>query len=472
MSNSSDGRPPAPPQGRRPPQQRPLEPETRADRHYQTPQRGAAPEPDEWYDAAATEAWPHDAVSQRYLNADDDLDPRTGPSTFEFQPSPLQPRQAQRVPTVHPAQHLAERSHEPASDRGRARDDEAVTSRRADPMPQHTHDHAAPVRHASAGRAESAEPGPLSAPSRTRRSNRDMAHAAIVPRGSVTGRSLTLVIAIMCFLACLTAGAVYLMNQSANAWLRDIASEVTVQIEAGEKTDVERVVRDVTAFLARQPGVSSAKPLSLETSSALLEPWLGQTEGLAGLPIPRLIAVEVDRINPPDFAALRGALSAQFKGTSLDDHRHWQQQIRTVTRSFALGGFAILMLVGAATMAIIVSATRSALASNRDIVEVLHFVGATDRFIASQFQRHFLSLGIRAGVVGAVLAGLAFLGIPIAMELLGGGAASRAELQHLVGAGTLDLQGYGWLAVVVVVVAGLCMMTSRIGVYRILHSQH
>ena len=39
-------------------------------------------------------------------------------------------------------------------------------------------------------------------------------HAAIVPAGSVTGRSLTLVISIMCFLACLTAGAVYMINKS------------------------------------------------------------------------------------------------------------------------------------------------------------------------------------------------------------------------------------------------------------------
>ena len=51
----------------------------------------------------------------------------------------------------------------------------------------------------------------------------------------------------------------------------------------------------------------------------------------------------------------------------------------------------------------IVSATRSALASNREIVEVLHFVGATDRFIAREFEKHFLGLGIRAGLVGAAV---------------------------------------------------------------------
>src|SRR5262245_33220756 len=56
-------------------------------------------------------------------------------------------------------------------------------------------------------------------PSHTSRSRvaRAPASAPIVPAGSVTGRSLTLVITIMCFLACLTAGSVYMMNQSASA---------------------------------------------------------------------------------------------------------------------------------------------------------------------------------------------------------------------------------------------------------------
>src|SRR5215813_9099501 len=87
---------------------------------------------------------------------------------------------------------------------------------------------------------------------RSRRGNPNQTAAPIVPAGSVTGRSLTLVITIMCFLACLTAGAVYMMNQSASAWLRDIASEVTVQIEVKNRTDVDKFVGDVTRFLLQR----------------------------------------------------------------------------------------------------------------------------------------------------------------------------------------------------------------------------
>ena len=252
-----------------------------------------------------------------------------------------------------------------------------------------------------------------------------------------------------------------MFNQSASAWLRDIASEVTVQLEPRDIANMDSAVNDVVAYLSRQSGVRSARGLSVAESNALLEPWLGQSDALNTLPVPRLVALELDRNQPPDIVALRDALAKQFRGVTLDDHRHWQQQIRTVTRSFALGGLAILILVASATTAIIVSATRSAMASNREIVEVLHFVGATDRFIAREFERHFLSLGIRAGLVGAVCAMAVFLMMPSVMELLGGGTVTIAEMRRLVGAGALDTPGYILLGFVVVVISGLCILTSR-----------
>ena len=320
--------------------------------------------------------------------------------------------------------------------------------------------------------APTLDPGEPAPRRRSRRTDPSQTTAPIVPAGSVTGRSLTLVITIMCFLACLTAGAVYMMNQSASAWLRDIASEVTVQVEAKERTDIDKLVVDVSGFLSRQPGIATVRALSMTDAAQLLEPWLGQTEALKTLAIPRLIALELDRQTPPNLDALRAQLREQFKGVTLDDHRRWQQQIRTITRSFALGGLAILLLVGAATTAIIVSATKSAMASNREIVEVLHFVGATDRFIAREFERHFLRLGVRAGVVGAVWAMFVFLAMPTLMELLGGGGVTIAELRRLIGIASLDPPGYFLLGIVVLVIASLCMLTSRIGVYRILNSQH
>ena len=38
-----------------------------------------------------------------------------------------------------------------------------------------------------------------------------------------------------------------MINESANAWLKDIASEVTVQIEPRANIDIEKTLKDATA---------------------------------------------------------------------------------------------------------------------------------------------------------------------------------------------------------------------------------
>jgi cell division transport system permease protein len=278
------------------------------------------------------------------------------------------------------------------------------------------------------------------------------------------------VIAIMSFLACLTAGAVYMVNQSAEAWVKDISSEITIELDPVNAADIEKKMTLVSLFLAKQAGITHVKPMTAEDSAKLLEPWLGHSEALSALPIPRLIAVEINRSNPPDIKAISEALSQNFEGVTLDDHRQWRTEIRTLTRSAALGGIAVLVLVAAATVAVIVSATRSAMASNREIIEVLHFVGANERFISREFERHFVGLGARAGIVGAVSAGLVFLLLPSVMHVLGGGPVTATEMSRLVGSGELDLKGYLLCALVVLVVAALCMITSRVGVIRVLKS--
>ena len=166
---------------------------------------------------------------------------------------------------------------------------------------------------------------------------RPRSRAPVVPPASVTGRSLGIVIGIMVFVACLTAGAVYIINQSAAAWLRDVSSEVTVQVKPeGSASEVENTASAVASFLTGQIGVTRANLLTLDQSAELVEPWLGEVSAIKDLPLPRLVAVQVDRDNPPDITTLRGALMSKFPTAVRDDHRAWQSQIRRVTSSLAL----------------------------------------------------------------------------------------------------------------------------------------
>ena len=298
------------------------------------------------------------------------------------------------------------------------------------------------------------------------------ANAPIVPPGSVTGGSLTLVIAIMSFLAALTAGGVYVIFNAANVWTNKISAEITVQVQprAGDMGDEKAA--ELTRFLSDQIGIKRVTPFTREQSLKLVEPWLGKSEVLKTFAIPRLIAVEVDADNPPDISTLRKVLEAKYPGALLDDHGHWRAEIRRLTRLLELAGIGMLFLMATATGGVIIAAATSSLASNREIVSVLNFVGAEEKFIAGQFEKHFLWVGIKAGIVGAGLAAIVFLCLPYLTEGVSSSATSQAEICRLVGAGTLDLYGYIVLLVVVVAVAAICKMTSRYGVRRILNQQN
>jgi cell division transport system permease protein len=61
--------------------------------------------------------------------------------------------------------------------------------------------------------------------------------------------------------------------------------------------------------------------------------------------------------------------------------------------------------------------------------------------------------------------------MPIMVDLLAGGPMTVAEFRRFFGSGSLDLPGYFVLVGVVFVIAALCMITSRLGVFRILHTR-
>jgi cell division transport system permease protein len=296
--------------------------------------------------------------------------------------------------------------------------------------------------------------------------------APIVPPGSVTGRSLTLVIAIMGFLASLTAGGVYVIFQAASVWTTNISAEITVQIQqrGGDVGDVKAA--EIAKFLSDQNGIKRVTPFTREQSLKLVEPWLGKSEILKSFAIPRLIAVEIERDNPPEISTLKKVLETKYPGALLDDHGLWRNEIRRLTHLLELAGIGMLLLMAAATGAVIIAAATSALASNREIVAVLNFVGAEEKFIARQFESHFLKVGIKAGVAGAGMAAFVFGCLPYITEGMSNSATSAAEIRRLIGAGTLDLGGYIVLVIVVVAIASICKMTSRYGVRRILNQQN
>src|SRR3954447_15518947 len=282
----------------------------------------------------------------------------------------------------------------------------------------------------------------------------------IVPRASIAGRALIAVVAIMTFLASITTGAVLLVAASAAEWQSDVASEITIQVRPLAGRDLERDATAAAEVLRTQPGIVEVRPFTKAESAKLLEPWLGSGLSLDDLPVPRVIVARIAPGAVLDLAGLRSRVTQAAPSASVDDHRAWIERMRSMTGAIVFAGIGILALVIIATIISVSFATRGAMAANRPIVEVLHFVGAGDRYIANRFLRHFLRLGLEGGLIGGVAAMLLF-GFSESIAGWFSGTPVGDQFGALLGTFSLRPSGYIALAAQAVLIAAITAWASR-----------
>ena len=282
---------------------------------------------------------------------------------------------------------------------------------------------------------------------------------ALIPRDDVSGRALKAVVAILTFLACLCAGGGVWLASTSAAWQEDLGREIAIQIRPHSGADVQAEVAAVVAAASRSPVAQAVKALSVEETQASLAPWLGAGLDLKQLPIPRLVTVTLASRGASELAALRAAVAKAAPDAVFDDNSVWRAHLTSVGRALTWLAWGLLMLVVAAIAVAIGFATRAAMAEAREIVEVLHFVGASDTFIVQQFQRYFLRLTAQGAAMGAGAAAVLFLIADGATA----GAANTAEgraMQVLVGGFHLPLIGYGAILVVAAALMGIAGVFS------------
>jgi len=302
-------------------------------------------------------------------------------------------------------------------------------------------------------------PSPAPAPMRS--------DASIVPKDSIAGSALVAVIAIMTFLASLITGAVMLVIGSTAEWQSEVAREMTIQVRPTPNRPIDDEVAKAVAVARAARGVAEVRPYSRQDSVRLLEPWIGTGLAIDDLPVPRIIMVRLQSGIQPDGGALRAALAQQVAGATLDDHGGWVDRMRTMAGSAIAIGIGMLALMLTATILSVAFATRGAMAANRPIVEVLHFVGARDGYIARQFQRHFLALGLKGGAIGGGAAIALFALAQLLVDRLIGSAGGE-QIAALFGSFSIGALGYGLIALQIVVNAIVTAGASREVVNRTL----
>ena len=225
---------------------------------------------------------------------------------------------------------------------------------------------------------------------------------------------LDVVIAVMAFLAALSLGASLVAERTAVGWRAGLAGKVTVQIVPPVQGPAnEGLLRETDAALAvlrATSGIAHAAPLSEDEKLKLVQPWLGQGNLVADLPLPQLIDAEIVPGANVDLPDLAQRLKQAAPDSVLDDHSHWIAQLRDLAQSVVWTAYGILLLIAVATAAAVSFATRAGLEAHHEMVALLHQMGARAEFISRAFEWHYFRSALAAAAVGAALAALVFLG--------------------------------------------------------------
>jgi cell division transport system permease protein len=270
------------------------------------------------------------------------------------------------------------------------------------------------------------------------------------------------VVGAMVYVAVLSAAGALFAQSASQRWALSLTGAVTVQVPAAEQhVDVENTVTRLGAvleILRATPRIGHLVILDRKSSLALLQPWLGQNL-VEKIDLPIMIDLRILGSATLDLDGLRQRLQRQAPGTIVDDHGLWLSRVTALNMAVERGGWLIVLLVGLVAAASVIFAVLSGLSVNREIVELLHLMGARDRYVARRFQGYVLAVSLPASIIGGSFAIATIIAIAGVVQNPGSGLESGLQFGNLGGLRTLD-----WFVICAVpfAFAALTMITARV----------
>ena len=277
---------------------------------------------------------------------------------------------------------------------------------------------------------------------------------------------LDFVIAVMALLAALALGASLIASRAAEGWSHGLSDHVTVQVLPPESGDASALAAESAAALAvlnAAPGIAHARLLSDAEIEKLVEPWIGNSGVVAGIPLPRLIDATIAPGEGVDSVALTARLKAAAPHAVLDDGRRWIARLEGLADTVRYAAYGILLLIAGATAAVVTLATRAGLDAHHEMVALLHQMGARAGFIAHNIERHYFLSALAAAAAGTAIAALLFQGLA-GLEFVG------VEAVPFLPPLSLSLSELPWLLGVPAAISIIAWATARISVLSVVRA--
>ncbi len=284
--------------------------------------------------------------------------------------------------------------------------------------------------------------------------------------GSSGNAFLRLLICLMSILGMLALSASFALSAMTDRWSQGLDNKISVEIPAADsggdiiEPGIVKSMTDAAAkVLNEHPGVAEAAIMEESHVRELLSPWLGTDMVMDSIPIPGLISVTFNKDAAPDLKKLEQQLKEVAPRARIDTHESWLTDVLRFTGALQFAAILLSLIIGCTTLVAVAGGVRSKLSENKEELELLHLMGASDSYIAKQLQRHTLILSLQGGLMGVAAGGLLLLIISLVAGEIG---------VNLIPDFSLNAMQKAMLVLMPVPIALLAMVTARFTVLRVL----
>lgn len=220
---------------------------------------------------------------------------------------------------------------------------------------------------------------------------------------------LPFITAFMVFLACITFATAIIGHKVATDWDNKMENFMTIQILPDMKhknpnKEITERIKNITEILKQTPGIQSSSAMTLDETIELLKPWLGEIgKDKIDLPLPRIITVEISDIIPLNIRALTEEIKNYSSLITIESYENWMKEFQQTISSIQFLLALIIILILTTTGITVAYSTKSGLIANKNVIEIMHIVGAHNTYIAKQFSTQMMKLSIKGGLIGYLI---------------------------------------------------------------------
>lgn len=281
-----------------------------------------------------------------------------------------------------------------------------------------------------------------------------------------SARFLIVLITLMSLLMVLACSGSFALNEMTSRWSSGLENKITIEIppemDSGaflSKKIITKEAQKIADALENFFAVEHINIMSDDDIAKLISPWIGDDIMIAEIPMPGLIAITLSETNDTILRTLEKKITAASPYAHIETHHDWLSDLISFANSLKFMALLIIILIATITVTAITIAMQTRMRIYHKDIALLHHMGATDHYIARQFQHHAMTLSAYGSGLGT------FIGLMITGILIW--SSGQAETK-LIPSLSLSINAFLILCLVPICLTLISMIASRVTVLRTL----